>query len=1129
MPTQKRTYLTCFFTLLFSITLIITTAYSQSPPLEYWKSENRVHVTEGTGGAVSTICPIATRIGRDILAKGGNAVDASIAIAYALAVTWPEAGNIGGGGFMLVAPTGSEPVCIEYREKAPLAAHANMFGGKRIYGTGLAIGVPGTVRGLELAHQTYGSLPWAELVAPAIELARDGFEIKEQLVYSLNRLVRSGKVNNDPRYAELKRTFVKPNRALWKVGNRLVQPDLAKTLTLIAEQGSTVFYEGEIAKKLVAQMSKCDGLITHQDMRAYTANIRPTVKGNYRSYDIYGAGMPTSGGTTVIEILNILENFELSNHPLHSTESIHLIAEAMRFAYADRAKYLGDHDFIGVPNYLLDKEYAKSIAAKIDMASATRSEDIASPIKLAEESQETTHFSVIDKNGMAVSNTYTIGRSWGEWIMVEGAGFVLNSEMLAFNLAPGVTNEKGLIGTKANRVEPGKRMLSSLAPTIVKKDGKVVLVTGSPGGRTIINVVVSFLTNVIDYDLPLDVATSIARVHHQWLPDRILFEGYGDPAYADVIEQLEAYGHVVKKQGWPLGTIHSIQVLGDRVIGVADWRRGGTAEVVEPLVVNNKKADVATGTKGMVVSVSPEASMVGKEVIEKGGNAVDAAVAVGFALAVTWPEAGNIGGGGFMMVSPTDGETVMIDYREKAPLAATRDMFVGQTDRWNYLNVGVPGTVRGLALAHEKYGKLPWKELVMPAVKLAKDGFTVDQELADSINSVMAEKRIKDDALYAPLRDEYGRANGKIWRKGDRIVLPELGQTLELIANQGSDAFYEDKIADQLVAAMKANNGIITKEDLEKYEAVVRPAVIANYRGYEIYGPPLPSSGGIVLTEVLNILENFDLSKYPLHSPESIHLITEAMRYGFADRAKYLGDSDFVEVPRYLTTKAYAKKIAAKIKMRQAAKSEDIAAPIVLKKESDDTTHYSIIDGDGMAVSNTYTLEQSWGAKVVVKGAGFVLNNEMGDFNWNPGVTNRGWKIGTKANTIEPEKRMLSSMTPVIVKKQGEVVLVTGSPGGRTIINTVLSVLINVIDYKMDVVQAVESERVHHQWFPDVLNFEGNLEPEHVETMRELEQYGHTVRQEEWVQGDAHSIGIEGEEMTGVGDWRRSGKAEAVE
>jgi gamma-glutamyltranspeptidase/glutathione hydrolase len=528
-----------------------------------------------------------------------------------------------------------------------------------------------------------------------------------------------------------------------------------------------------------------------------------------------------------------------------------------------------------------------------------------------------------------------------------------------------------------------------------------------------------------------------------------------------------------------------------------------------------------TARHGLVVSVSPPASEAGLDVLKKGGNAVDAAVATAFALAVTWPAAGNIGGGGFLLVHPPAGrgEPAVVEYRETAPAAATRDMFKGQKDWHNHRAVGVPGTVRGMALAHQKFGKLPWRDLVLPAVRLAEEGFPVDAPLAASLNEAL-----KEAESFPELRRVYGKDGGKgVWARGDRLVLGDLAKTLRLIADDGPDAFYRGPIADRLVEEMKRGGGLITKADLEAYRAKLRKPVHGTYRGHDVYGPPPPSSGGVCLVQMLNVLENFDLKGQGRWSPPTLHLMAEAMRRAYCDRAKHLGDPDFVTIPGHLTGKDYARKLARGIDLTKATRSEDLAGDVPLAGEGDSTTHFSVIDKDGMAVANTYTLEHSYGARVVVRGAGFLLNNEMGDFNANPGVTTRAGGIGTEANQVAPGKRMLSSQTPTIVTKGGKVVLITGSPGGRTIINTALCVVVNVVDFGMTVREAVDAPRLHHQWFPDRLRFEGvSRFPEAVGRLRQM---GHRVTGHR--QGDAHSIGVDPQSglYHGAADRRINGKA----
>ena len=523
---------------------------------------------------------------------------------------------------------------------------------------------------------------------------------------------------------------------------------------------------------------------------------------------------------------------------------------------------------------------------------------------------------------------------------------------------------------------------------------------------------------------------------------------------------------------------------------------------------------------GMVVCVSPPAADVGVEILKKGGNAVDAAVAVAFALAVTWPEAGNIGGGGFMMVGPPGQEPTCFEYRETAPAAAKVDLFADGSVTWlDHKAAGVPGTVRGLALAHQKFGKLPWKDVVMPAVKLAEEGFAVNAVLARGLNRVLGEAKTSN----AEFKRVYGKPGGGTWQAGDTLVLKDLGRTLRLIAENGADAFYTGELAELLAKEMTAGGGLITKDDLAKYTANQRKPIHTTYRGFDVYGPPPPSAGGTSLAQMLNVLENFDLKKQGRFSPETLHLMIEAMKRAYCDRARYLGDPAFTEIPTHLVMKEYAKKLAAGIDPAKATPSESLAPEIKLDGEGNDTTHFSIIDKDGMAVSNTYTLENSYGNRVVVRGAGYLLNNEMTDFNTKPGITNRKGDVGTKPNLIAPGKRMLSSQTPTLVFKDGKPLLVTGSPGGRTIPNTVLCVVVNVIDFDLPVQEAVAAPRLHHQWFPDAAKFEGVKQ--FPDAMAKLKAMGHTVTEQR--QGDAHTIWIDPKTglYHGAADNRIEGKA----
>jgi gamma-glutamyltranspeptidase / glutathione hydrolase len=525
---------------------------------------------------------------------------------------------------------------------------------------------------------------------------------------------------------------------------------------------------------------------------------------------------------------------------------------------------------------------------------------------------------------------------------------------------------------------------------------------------------------------------------------------------------------------------------------------------------------------GIVVAVSPPGAETGRDILQKGGNAVDAAVATAFAMAVTYPAAGNLGGGGFMMIYPAEGkrEPVLIDYREKAPQAALKTMYTKKDSWYSARAVGVPGTVRGLALAHARFGKLPWKDLVMPAVRLAEEGFILDAPLAYSLNWIVG-----TSAEYPELQRVLGKNRAANWEAGDRLVQKDLAKTLRLIAEQGPDGFYKGSVAELLAAEMKRGGGLITTDDLAAYEAKARQPIHGTYRGYDVYGPPPPSSGGTCLVEMLNILENFELRKHDRYSPETLHVLIETMRRAYCDRARYLGDADFVSIPAFLTSKEYARTLARSIDPHKATRSEDLARDIPLKGEGDSTTHFSVIDSDGMAVANTYTLERSYGSRIVVKGAGFLLNNEMMDFNWFPGETTRQGTIGTEPNQVAPGKRMLSSQTPTIVSKNGKVVLITGSPGSRTIINTVLCILVNVIDYDMDLQSAVNAPRLHHPWFPDAACFEAA--DDHAGLVRRLEAMGHSVRGTR--QGDAHSIGWDRKagKYIGAADHRINGKVAA--
>ena len=523
-----------------------------------------------------------------------------------------------------------------------------------------------------------------------------------------------------------------------------------------------------------------------------------------------------------------------------------------------------------------------------------------------------------------------------------------------------------------------------------------------------------------------------------------------------------------------------------------------------------KKEMEVVGRNGMVVSVDQFASQVGIDILKKGGNAVDAAVAVGFALAVTYPAAGNIGGGGFMIIRfPETGESVAVDFREMAPGLATSDMYLdeeGKIERSKsvvgHLAVGIPGTVKGFDLALKTYGCLSWKEVIEPAVRLANEGFALTEGRASSFNRLR-----KDSEDFAELMKVFSKPDGTDFEEGDLFVQKDLARSLKLIAEEGPDAFYNGELADLIAKDMEKHGGLITKEDLANYQAHIRKPLKGNYRGFEIVSMPSPSSGGTVLIEMLNILEGFELGTMKRYAPQTLHVIAEAMKLAFLDRARFLGDGDFVTLPvERLTSKEYADSVRKKIQLDKAVPSEELGEDILTLEKGSDTTHYSVIDSDGLAVATTYTLNNSFGARVIAEGTGFLLNDEMDDFNSKPGYTNDRGTVGTDANLIKPYKRMLSSMTPTLVVKDGKTFMITGSPGGRTIINTVLNIIINVIDFDMNIQEAVAAARMDHEWMPDRLSIEEFVLSKRLK--RALESMGHSLRKVK-SQGDAHSIFID--------------------
>ncbi len=538
--------------------------------------------------------------------------------------------------------------------------------------------------------------------------------------------------------------------------------------------------------------------------------------------------------------------------------------------------------------------------------------------------------------------------------------------------------------------------------------------------------------------------------------------------------------------------------------------------VLAPLSAQSGRTP-APARQGMVVSSHYLASEAGDAVLKKGGNAVDAAVATAFALAVTLPSAGNVGGGGFLVYHGADGTVTTIDFREKAPLAATETMFLGEDgevrDNSNHeglLSVGVPGTVAGLWLAHQRLGKLSWAELLEPAIDLAEEGIPSTWAMQRFL------ARLAEEAEKYPSTARAFLKPGNVpYEPGETWLQPDLAATLRRIRKNGRDGFYKGETARLVDELMRAHGGLVTAEDLAGYEAVERTPVHGTYRGYDVYSMPPPSSGGVALVEMLNLLESFDLKEVGHNSALYLHLLTEAMRRAFADRAEHLGDPDTnPDMPiERLTSKAYAREMLATIDLFKASPSDSplfsrVYASAATVRESEETTHLSVMDPKGNAVSMTFTLEGSYGSGIVVEGTGFLLNNEMGDFNPVPGRTNEEGLIGTAPNLVEPGKRMLSSMTPTIVAQGGRPVLLIGSPGGRTIINTVLQVVLNVLDHGMNVAQAVEAGRIHHQWLPDLTYVERWAIS--ADTVRLYEMRGHEIDVRR-SQGSAHGIFFDAE------------------
>ena len=524
-----------------------------------------------------------------------------------------------------------------------------------------------------------------------------------------------------------------------------------------------------------------------------------------------------------------------------------------------------------------------------------------------------------------------------------------------------------------------------------------------------------------------------------------------------------------------------------------------------PSKISTQQVESVRSQEGMVSSQQWIASQVGADVLSSGGNAVDAAIATGFALAVTHPTAGNIGGGGFMVIRFPNGQSTAIDFREKAPLASDPEMWLDENGEYSsgvhhrsHKAVGVPGTVAGFDKAHRLYGAAAWADLVQPAIDLAGAGFELSESLAGSI------ERFASRSPYEATVSVFSKG-GEAYQVGETWSQPDLARSLERIRDDRRDGFYQGETASLIAAELRRGEGLIPLEDLARYQARERNTIQGTYRGYDIISMPPPSSGGVAIVTMLNILEAYDLAGMGHNSAEYIHHLAEAMRRAYRDRAQFLADADFSDVPvQRLTSKEHATWLRRNIDSERASVSHPTDVEIV--SESPETTHYSVVDADGMAVSVTYTLESGYGSGIVVPGAGFLLNNEMGDFNAGPGLTNESGLIGTTPNLARPQQRMLSSMSPSIVARDGKLVAVIGSPGGRTIINTTLQLILNLVEFGMDIQEAVAAPRIHHQWLPDRIRVEsdGIL----AEVHSQLEQMGHIV-QVGGRQGSANSIGVD--------------------
>ena len=525
---------------------------------------------------------------------------------------------------------------------------------------------------------------------------------------------------------------------------------------------------------------------------------------------------------------------------------------------------------------------------------------------------------------------------------------------------------------------------------------------------------------------------------------------------------------------------------------------------------------------GMVVSQRMIASEVGAEILRQGGNAVDSAVATGLALAVVLPRAGNISGGGFMVIHlKDDDKTLTIDYREKAPAAAHRDLFLdenGDYDRnkaqFSLLSAGVPGSIAGFYYALNNYGTMSWQEVLKPSIKLAEEGFVIPHDLANTLASKRYRERLSSDPAASKV---FYKADGSLYQAGEILIQNDLASTLKKISKFGPDAFYRGDIAKLIAREMQLNGGLITLEDLDNYNIVEREPLVGSYKGFKIVSMPPSSSGGTHLIQMLNMLEEFPIKEMGFGSSETIHILAEVMKRAYADRSKYLGDSDFYKVPSSLTSKDYARLLNENISSDIITPSSEVSPGDPYPFESPDTTHFSVMDAYGNAVSNTYTLNFSYGSGKMIPGTGMLINNEMDDFSSKPGTPNGYGLLGSEANAIEGNKRPLSSMTPTIIFKDDEPYMVFGSPGGSRIITTVLQVALNVMDHDMNIAQAVHSPRIHHQWLPEVLMIEKGFGSD---TEKLLEQKGYRLYPSSTM-GSIQAIMKEGNYFYGSADPRR--------